>query len=306
MSNRNRQRITGLWVLALLAPVAVQAGAWTTPQGKLWVKASWFRQTTHEWYIGSAQPVLLPDNTLGERPAGSRQPYRFEGMYESSAVFLEGYYGLTDAVDVGLQVPWFDQSFDDDTRVDPPSESGFSDLRVYARWRLFARPFLLTLKTGVKIPTGEFKNVDGLIPVGEGQWDYDFVVQAGRSFWPLPAYANVDIGYRVRTENEEILRDPGDEWLVNAEVGYNPLPSVLLALKLEGLYGKAGSSFGFRDESLTKRITYLAPSVSYRLGGDTAFEAALRISVGGRNFPAGHQLTIGLSTTIDPFSHLGL
>ena len=74
---------------------------------------------------------------------------------------------------------------------------------------MFRRPFLLTLETGVKIPTGEFKNEDGLIPVGEGQWDYDIVVQAGCSFWPLPAYANVDIGYRVRTENEEILRDPG-------------------------------------------------------------------------------------------------
>lgn len=180
--------------------MTVQAGAWTTPRGKLWAKASWFRQSTDEWYTESAQPILLPDNTLGERPAGSRQPYRFNGMYESTAVFLEGYYGLTDAVDVGLQVPWFDQSFDDDTRIDPPSESGFSDLRVYGRWRMFSRPFLLTLKTGVKIPTGEFKNEDGLIPVGEGQWDYDIVVQAGRSFWPLPAYANVDIGYRVRTE----------------------------------------------------------------------------------------------------------
>jgi hypothetical protein len=37
---------------------------------------------------------------------------------------------------------------------------------------------------------------------------------------------------------------------------------VLLVLKLEGLYGKAGSSFGFRNASLTKRITYLAPAVT--------------------------------------------
>ena len=132
MSSRNRQRITRLWVLALLAPVTVQADAWTTPRGKLWAKASWFRQSTDEWHTEDAQPILLPDNTLGERPAGSRPPYRSDGMYESTAVFLEGYYGLTDAVDVGLQVPWFDQSFDDDTRIDPPSESGFSDLRVMA------------------------------------------------------------------------------------------------------------------------------------------------------------------------------
>ncbi|HJP31674.1 MAG TPA: transporter [Candidatus Latescibacteria bacterium] len=293
-----QQRITTFCLFVLLTPTLALAGAWTTPRGTLWAKASWFQQSTDEWYTDADQPILLPDNTLGSRAAGSRQPYRFNGSYESTAVFLEGYYGITDAIDVGLQVPWFDQSFDDDTRIDSPAESGFSDTRVFARWRLFDKPFLLTLKGGVKIPTGEFKNEDGLIPVGEGQWDYDIVVQAGRSLWPLPAYANVDVGYRVRTENTEILREPGDEWLVNAEVGYNPLPRLQLALKLDGLYGKAGRSFGLRTESLTKRITYLAPTASWRLGGDTIIEAALRISTGGRNFPAGNQIIFGLSTSV--------
>jgi hypothetical protein len=40
---------------------------------------------------------------------------------------------------------------------------------------------------------------------------------------------------RGRTANEEILRDPGDEWLVNAEVGYSPMARLQLALKLDGL-----------------------------------------------------------------------
>ena len=62
---------------------------------------------------------------------------------------------------------------------------------------------------------------------------------------------------------------------------------------------KAGSSFGLRTESLTKRITYLAPTVSYRMGDDSMVEAALRISLGGRNFPAGNQLIVGLSTSAD-------
>ncbi|MBT7164046.1 MAG: hypothetical protein HN904_14790 [Victivallales bacterium] len=266
MCRRNQQRITRhtLVLLAMLMPVVAHAGAWTTPAGSLWTKISWFRQSTDEWYTDNDQPILLPDNTLGSRPAGSRQPYRFNGQYESTAFFMEGYYGLTDAVDVGLQMPWFDQSFDDDTRIDSPAESGFSDLRIFARWQVLRRPFLLTLKGGAKIPTAEFRNEDGLIPVGEGQWDYDIVLQMGRSFWPIPAYANIDLGYRVRTENESILRDPGDEWLVTAEAGYNLLPSLLLTMKYEGLYSKAGKSFGLRNESLTKRFTYLSPSMSWR------------------------------------------
>ncbi len=300
MYRRYQQRITRVCLLALLVPVAAQAGAWTTPAGSLWAKASWYRQTTGKWYTDNDQPILLADNTLGTRPAGRRQPYRFNGAYESTAIFLEAKYGITDAIDVGVQVPWFDQSFNDDTRIDPPAEAGFSDVRISARWQLLARPFLLTLKGGTKIPTAEFRNEDGLIPVGEGQWDYDVVVQAGRSFWPIPAYANIDLGYRVRTENESIRRDPGDEWLVTAELGYSPLPSLMLAMKIEGLYGKAGRSFGLRNESLTQRITYLSPSVAYTLFGQTVVEAGLRISAGGRNFPAGRQLTIGLSTTGDP------
>ena len=127
--------------MGLLAPVAVDAGAWTTPGGTLWTKVSWFRRSTDEWYADVDQPILLPDNTLGARPAGSRQPYRFNGQYESVALVLEGYYGITDAIDVGFQVPWFDQSFDDDTRIDSPSEPGFSDARVYARWNFLTRPF---------------------------------------------------------------------------------------------------------------------------------------------------------------------
>ncbi|HIG18085.1 MAG TPA: hypothetical protein EYQ31_12820 [Candidatus Handelsmanbacteria bacterium] len=82
-----------------------------------------------------------------------------------------------------------------------------------------ANSFLFTLKGGAKIPSGDFRNEDGLIPVGEGQWDFHLVLQAGRSLWPLPSYANIDLGYRIRLANEDILRDPGDEWLVNAEIG---------------------------------------------------------------------------------------
>ena len=80
----------------------------------------------------------------------------------------------------------------------------------------------------------------------------------------------------------------------------SPLPALQSALKLEGLYGKAGSSFSLRTDSLIKRITYLAPTVSYQLGSDTVAEVGMRISLAGRNFPAGNQVIVGLSTRIDP------
>ncbi len=282
-----------LYLLALSADSAL-AGAWTLPAGKTWAKATYFQQQADEWYTANEEfSGRLYD-------AGTRRPYRFGGEYESKAVFIEGFIGITDRLDFGMQIPYFDQKFSDDTRLKPGADAGFSDLRLLAKFRLTERPAIVTLKTGVKLSTGEFRNEDGLIPVGEGQSDYDFILQVGRSFWPLPIYANAEVGYRVRTKNQQINRDPGDEWLYNAEVGYNPADRLLLALKLEALRGGKGTEFGFiRSASLIKRITYISPTVSYRLAGGASLEVVVRSTINGRNFPAGHQLTAGLSAGFD-------
>jgi hypothetical protein len=282
-----------LCLLALSVESAL-AGAWTLPAGKTWAKVTYFQQRADEWYTANAEfSGRLYD-------AGTRRPYRFGGEYESKAVFIEGFVGITDRLDLGAQIPYFDQKFSDDTRLEPGADAGFSDLRLLAKFRLTEKPAIVTLKTGVKLPTGEFRNEDGLIPVGEGQSDYDFILQVGRSFWPLPIYANAEVGYRVRTKNQQINRDPGDEWLYNAEVGYNPTDRLLLALKVEALRGGKGTEFGFiRSASLIKRITYISPTVSYHLAGGAALEVAVRSTINGRNFPAGHQLTAGLSSGFD-------
>ncbi len=282
-----------LWLCLLLCPAQLFAGAWTLPRGQIWSKITFFQQNTNEWYISSPEFTECESHN-----AGDRRPYRFNGEYDSKAFFIEGFYGVTDRLDVGVQVPFFDQVFDDDTRIEPPSDAGFSDMRVFAKFNIMQNPALFTIKLGAKIPTGDFKNEDGLIPVGEGQWDFDFVAQLGRSFWPLPLYGNVDVGYRVRRENEEILRDPGDEWLINAELGGNLTQQALLMLKMEMLRGKAGTVFGFKNSSEIKRITYLAPTLLYDVGRGTAVEAGLRFSLNGRNFPAGHQVTLGVSKSL--------
>lgn len=285
--------IVGLWAAPALG------GAWTVPASGFWGKVSYFRQTSSEWYIDSPEPRVIQTADgieFTELPAGTRRPYRFGGQYRSMAVFAEGFYGVTDWLNLGVQVPYFDQVYQDSTRTEAPSDAGFSDLRIYTKLRVRQSPAVLTLKLGAKVPTGDFRNEDGLIPVGEGQWDFDLLVQAGRSLWPLPAYANVEAGYRLRMENADVQRDPGDEWLVNAEAGWSPRPRLLLALKLELLHGKAGTSFGFENPSLKKRILYLAPTVGWTLFGETAAELALRRTLAGRNFPAGNQLTVGLST----------
>ena len=156
--------------------------------------------------------------------------------------------------------------------AEPRTDTGLSDIRALAKFRLLAKPLVLALKAGVKVPTGEFKNEDGLIPVGEGQWDFDFVGQVGRSFWPLPLYGNIDLGYRVRTRNEQIDRDPGDEWFLNAEVGYQLVRQFMLAGKMRSTpqpIRRLSSSATLRLRPRIKRITYLTPALLYTVGQRT-------------------------------------
>lgn len=292
-------RLIALAVLGLgLLHSEALAGAWTLPEGRLWTKVSYFQQKTDEWYISFPEPYFR-DDEISEFPAGTRRPYRFDGEYESRAVFVEAFYGVTDRLDLGVQVPWFDQTLTDLTRPEPPSNPGIGDLRISAKFRLTERPALITLKTVAKIPTADFENEDGLIPAGEGQGDLDFQIQVGRSLWPLPAYANADVGYRVRLKNDEVDRDPGDEWLLNAEVGVNATRRMLLTVKLESLWGAAAVDQGIETNSLKKRITYLAPTALFAIRDGLYAEAALRYTLGGRNFPAGRQFTMGLSTEFE-------
>ncbi len=283
------------WIWVLLWPAMANAGAWTLPQGQLWTKVSYFSQAADEWYIANAEF----SGEEGWFQPGDRRPYRFDGEYDSQAVFFEAYFGVSDRLDLGVQVPFFDQEFADATRDDPPADSGFSDIRLFTKFNLFQKPVVFTAKAGVKLATGDFLNEDGLIPVGEGQRDYEFAAQIGRSFWPLPLYANLDAGYRIRTRNDEIERDPGDEWFFNGEVGYNLTPKLLIATKLEGMRGDPAIEFGIlKNRSQIKRITYLAPTVAYTLNTHATLELALRYTLNGRNFPAGHQIVLGASTNL--------
>ena len=281
------------WLLC--SPVGAFAGAWTLPQGQVWTKVTLFQQDADEWYLAS------PEFVGGEvQLAGSRRPYRFNGNYQSKAVFLEAVYGVTDRFDLGVQAPYLIQEYDDDTFLGSSEDSGFGDVRVFAKIRALTAPAVLTLKLGAKMPTGDFTNADGVIPVGEGQWDFDFVGQVGRSFWPLPLYANLDLGYRARMKNKDIDRDPGDEWFFNAEVGVNLSRRLLFMTKLEGLRSEASTDFGIiKNESQIKRITYLTPALSLGLSEQAALEVGLRYTLNGRNFPAGHQVTAGLSTSLN-------
>ncbi len=196
-----------LLIACTLAPARAWAGAWTFQHGTFWSKVTFMTQDTREEYKNVPEPNFSQ---------GARGPYRLDGAYSSRAVFFDLFYGVTDNLNVGIQVPCFRQSFEDaELRAGfggARQSTGFSDIRVFVKHKLIDSPIVSSFKFGFKAPTGEFKNEQGLIPTGEGQWDFDFILQMGRSFWPFRAYTNVDLGYRLRLRNATIDRNPGDEF----------------------------------------------------------------------------------------------
>ncbi len=285
--------------LLLASTTHLWAGAWTLPRGEVWTKLSYLQHNTSEWYTARQGFRVAFDGDIPrniEISPGQRVRYDFAGQYRSKAVFAEAFYGLTDRLDIGVLVPILQQNFSSETGLDR-TDKGLGDIRLEAKWRLLQKPLLFTLKSGVKMPTGDFKNEDGLIPVGSGQWDADCAIQIGRSFWPWPLYGNLDVGYRVRTINTEIDRDPGDEWFLHAELGYQFATKWLFTGKYEILRSSPATEFGgIIIRSQINRITYLSPSLLYNIDGRTALEASLRISLNGRNYPAGRQFVLGAST----------
>ena len=294
-------RFAAVALLAALAcqiPGNVVAGAWTLPRNHVWCKVAFLGQTTDEEYVGASGSGRGPDPARVYN-VGNRARYRFNGKYRSRALFFDLFYGATDRIDVGLQLPFFRQEYQDTPLLtgfgEPRRATGFGDFRGFLKVNLLNLPAVGTLKFGFKAPSGEFVNEDGLIPVGEGQWDFDAIVQMGRSFWPAPFYVNGDFGYRLRLRNAEIDRDPGDEWIFLAEAGMQLRRSVLVGIKIHGIRGKAATVFGARIQSDIKKISYISPVISLGPFRGFTLETAMNISVHGRNYPAGWMAVVGLS-----------
>jgi hypothetical protein len=292
-----KKLITCVTFAILIGSGPAWAGAWTFPRGTLWSKLTVMIQDTGESYIG------VPRLSI---PRGQREPNLLNGEYSSRTFFFDAFYGITDHFNIGVQVPFFNQTFEDDELTTlfggPVSSTGFSDIRVFLKHKVTNRPFVSSLKFGVKAPTGEFENTQGLIPVGEGQWDFDFIVQVGRSFWPFRGYANADVGYRLRMKNDEIERDPGDELFWIAEFGYRWTDKLLAVIKWEGVDGAETTSLGLQLSGDVKKIQYISPAVLFRATETTTIEAGIRFSISGQNYPAGPVFQAGLNYKGNPFS----
>ena len=289
--------------LSVLLPQMASAGAWTLGKGQVWSKITYMSLSTNEHYDN--------DGNVGQIPA----------RYKSQQVYFDVYYGLNDRIDVGVKIPYISNEFVDVSPEHPfygapdKKDSGLGDVRGVAKINLVNSADLVgTLKLGFKAPMGEYREVPEALSITGGQWDFEVVAQLGRSFYPVPVYANVDLGYRLRGEYTDSnpsdaggvdrTYTPGAEIVFNAEAGYSPMDRLLVALKYESIIGSEYDTInnppaGSQVETLNQSVAYLAPTVLVGLHPSVSLEAQARMTVSGSRYFAGSTYGVGLSFTAD-------
>ena len=266
-------------VLATLASRAPEAGAqWVEPPGRGWLDLSGFHLDTREAFHSDGDVRAFDPFT--------------QGHAVSTSVFATVAVGLLHGIDAWVQVPYQRLRFDDlgGERL----RTGIGDTRLYLRvqpGRYLGSEFPLAIRGGAKVPVGDFAVDAEIIPLGDGQTDWELVLEVGHSFYPVPAYVSAWVGQRWREANLESRRDFGDEvfFLLSGGIELGRLGASVIA---EGWDGGVPVIEGLSIASASRSMLRVTPSVSYSLGAGAA-RFGMQIPLSGSNLPAGNTLVIG-------------
>ena len=267
--------ITVCLVAGLVGPLPGRA-QWIEAPGQGWMEVAVYHHDTRKRFD----------------PSRSLEPlFNADARAITTSLYLTAVVGVVQGADVWVQMPYNRLEFND-IAADRQS-IGIGDPRIHLRFgpELFGvrSPVPVAVRGGVKLPFGEFTNDAEIIPLREGQTDWEVMLELGHSFYPAPFYAMAWAGYRWRTYNDDIDRKPGDERFAYAAVG-GTLRSFEWKLAAEGLSGlaprrrQAGVEFVLEQDK--RELVQILPSIGRRLGPGTVALGG-RFPVAGRNLPAG-------------------
>lgn len=278
-------------LLVVLVAVSLSGGAtvgtahaqWTEPPGEGWMQVSIFHQDTRRQFTSDAHVEPIFD----------------DGHAINTSVYITGAIGLLEGLDSWVQVPFHRLEFND--VVGERVRTGLGEPKIYLRAApsLFGGPdWPVAVRGGVKFPRELTVNAE-IIPLGEGQRDWELMLELGHSFYPAPVYLQGWAGYRWREKNEAGDRKPGNEWFAFLAAG-GEWNRFTWKLAVEGMNGQPNRSLGLVLPRSQRDFVQLLPKVGYRLGPG-AIEVGVRLPVWGRNLLAGPALTLGYFFTFsDP------
>ncbi len=258
------------------SPSLVRNGSMRTLElGTGWLQVSLYRQQADESF-----------NHLGDR-----QPFLANGQFDTRSVFVSGAVGLTRGVEFWAQLPV--HNLNANSAGGTSTTTGLGDLRFAGRVgsEFVGLDVPLAARFGIKIPGSEFPVDATVLPLTEGQLDFETSLEAGGQLGSLPLYVTGWVGYRWRTENEEAARKPGDEGFAHLALGAFA-GDFILELAADGLYGRAPVAQGITLAGERRRLLQLIPTVGYELGPGR-LEFTSQVPVYGRSLPSGVGMSIG-------------
>jgi hypothetical protein len=296
------------FTLCAVAPKTARAGAWTTPEGKLWTKIALFHLDSSQIFVDGNR--VGRDCPGGELELGQRAPYdcTLGGGLRTTTMFFEGAIGVHDRVDLHLSIPVF---VDSKLLVGslPLQRRGLGDIRFGGKVLALRDPVVLSALVEAKAPTGFFTRDAVGLPLGEGQWDLELRGLVSKSMENGKLWGGVELGYRVRFPNDTITptKDIGDEIVTVAELGGRPVPWLYLPLRWELMWGLPDEQRG-QELNDPNRIMYLRTGITVspfaHLQGwakTLGVEWGVAIPLWGRGWPADPVWHVAVSNSVRVF-----
>lgn len=265
------------------------ASVWLTAQSSV---AQWIEKPGTGW-IQAAMYRHETSSVFDEN--GARNEIFNDGHAETTSLFVTAAGGLFQGVDTWVQLPFHHLIFEDN--LDRRVRTGVGDPRVYLRVgpEVFGlRAIPVAVRGGLKFVGGDFPVDAEIIPLGEGQRDWELMVEAGYSLHPVPVYMMGWIGYRWRETNEEADWKPGDEAFAYLAAG-GTFMRLQWKLALEGWRGTSPVIQGFSIPSARRKMLQIFPTLGWPIGPG-AIELGVRFPLAGRNLPTGPALFFGYFT----------
>ena len=244
--------------------------------GRGWVSLSIFHHDT--------------EDAFGTR--GKVQPFFADGHAVATSVYLTAAIGVVPGIDAWIQAPYHRLKYTD--AAGERVRKGIGDSRFFLRVRpldYLGLDLPLAVRGGVKVPVGDFKVDAEVIPLGDGQRDWELMAEAGHSFYPRPVYVMGWAGYRWREADEKTLRDYGDEVFFYSALG-GQTSRLGYKVALEGWYGDTPVFEGIPVRSARREMLQVIPTLLVPVGKGQ-LEIGGRFPLSGRNLPSGPALVLG-------------
>lgn len=260
-------RLAGVFTLAsLLIAGQAHAGAWTLKERTAYNKI--------------AANFFTSKETFGTGAEGFEE-------FTDYTVNYYGEFGITDRLTVIAQVPLrLSENTTDGQSVD---NFGVGDVDIGVRYNLLNEKWVLSSQFLYKAPF--LYDEDDDLPLGNGQSDFEFRLQLGRSLYPY-GYVGFEAGYRFRSE------EPSDEFRYLAEYGFDLNDKVYLRTKLDVIKAIDSTNVeldttGNPNFPAAFDLGKIEASIGYKFNSRQSIEFTFTESIFGENILDGQTYQLG-------------